>query len=243
MPLVVVTLLLAGGAWPDTLAAQGFPLELGVTAGGGMALMYGSMLDEKAETVSLLGSSGPGSLGYSRFMFFAGWTVGLYAETPLLAWLALRMEAWYEANGAARTGYTNGGSPFDVYGVYFPGVEVPIGVRAHVRLGPGEISGLLAPYLGIIAGDVTVVDRFSGSTATAVVTPDFAHRFFLGLAGGGAYSLALGPGTVMIEIRADWAILSANASGNAGGNLNPVGLGLVAGYGLGLGDLAGSARR
>jgi len=240
MGALVIGGALLGGFVPPTAAMA---VELGVTGGGGMALMYGSMLDEKAETVSLLGSSGPGAMGYSQFVFFPGWTAGVYAETPLLGWLALRVEAWYESSGAARTGFTSGGSAFDVYGVYFSSVEIPIGVRAHFPMGPGEISAILGPYLGIIAGDVTLVDRSATTSTTAVITPDLAHRFFFGLAGGAAWSFRIGPGRATLELRADWAILSANASGDSGGNLNPIGLSLVAGYGVQLGDFSNGARR
>jgi len=219
----------------SALPAASLSVELGVTGGGGMALMYGSLMDSKAQSISLLGSTGPGALGYSQFLFFPGWTAGAYAVTGILPWLALRLDAWYESEGAARTGFTNGGSPFDIYGVYFASVEIPLRAIAHFPLGPGAIWGSLGPYLGILASNVTLVDRYSSTTTTVVVTPDLAHVLFFGLAGGAAYSMRIGPGVATLEIRADWAILPVTAAGQAGGNLNPIGLVLVAGYGFQLG--------
>jgi hypothetical protein len=229
---VVVLLILAGAALP----AGAFSVELGVSGGGGLALMYGSFLDSKADTVAQLGSGGPGAPGTSRFQLFPGWVGGIYAETDILRWLALRLDAWYETAGAARVGLTSSGAPFDEYGVYFSSVAIPLRARARVALGPGTFSGSLGPYLGILAGPVTIVDRYSGTTTTLVINPDLLHAFFFGLAGGVAYSLRLGPGTATIELRADWAILPVTATGQAGGNLNPLGLDLVAGYGFQIGE-------
>lgn len=230
---LILLLALLGAA---VLPLAGLSVEVGVTGGGGMALMYGSLMDDKTQTVALLGSASAGSLGYSQFLFFPAWTVGLYGEMPIIDWLSLRLDAWYETAGAARTGYMSTGSPFDVYGAYFASVDIPLRARVHFPLGPGTISGTLGPYLGIIAGDVSLVDRFSSATSSVAVTPDLAHRFFFGIVGGPAYSMRLGPGIATVEIRADWAILSANASGQQGGDLNPIDLTLVAGYGIQLGD-------
>ncbi len=227
-----VLLLLLCGAFP----AGALKVEIGVTGGGGLALMYGSFLDAKADTVAQLGSASPGVMGSSQFQLFPGWVGGLYAEIDVLRWLALRLDIWYESAGAARVGLTSGGAPFDEYGVYFPSVDIPLRARARLGLGPGTLSGSLGPYLGILAGPLTIVDRYSSATTTVVVNPDIPHAFFFGLVGGVGYSLRLGPGTVMIELRADWAILPVTATGQAGGNLNPIGLDLVAGYGIQIGE-------
>ena len=206
-----------------------------MTGGGGLALMYGSFMDAKADTVAQLGSAAPGAVGSSLLQLFPGWVGGVYAETDVLKWLALRLDVWYETAGAARVGLTSGGAPFDEYGVYFSSVDIPLRARARLALGPGTFSGSLGPYLGILAGPITIVDRYSSTTTTVVVNPDISHAFFFGLAGGVGYTLRLGPGNAMIELRADWAILPVTATGQAGGNLNPIGLVLVAGYGVQIG--------
>jgi hypothetical protein len=228
--LVLIVLLIGIG-----FSAHAMALEVGVTAGGGLALMYGSFLDYKADTVAQLGSASPGALGSSLFQLFPGWVGGVYAETDLLKWLALRLDIWYETSGAARIGLTSGGAPFDEYGVYFSSVDVPLRARARLALGPGTFSGSLGPYLGILAGPITIVDRYSSSTTAVVVYPDLGHAFFLGLAGGAGYSFRLGPGTATVELRADWAFLPLTATGQAGGNLDPIGLVVVAGYGFQIG--------
>jgi hypothetical protein len=197
--------------------------------------MYGSFLDAKAATVAQLGSASPGAPGSSQFQLFPGWVGGIYAETDLLKWLALRLDIWYETAGAARLGLTSGGSPFDEYGIYFSSVDIPLRAGARLGLGPGTIWGSLGPYLGILASPVTIVDRYSSASTNVVVNADISHAFFFGLAGGVGYSLRLGPGTASIELRADWAILSVTATGQAGGNLNPISLVLVAGYGFQIG--------
>ena len=219
-----------------SLPAHALAVELGLTGGGGLALAYGSLLDSKAQTLAQLGASSPGTLGTSQFQFFPGWAAGAYAETDILDWLALRLDVWYESDGAARIALTSGGAPFDLYGVYFASVEIPLRARARIALGPGRFFGSLGPYLGIVTGPITIVDRYASSTTTSVVTPDLSHAFFFGLAGGIGYSLRLGPGTAGAELRGDWAILPVTAAaGQAGGGINPIGVNLVLEYGFQIG--------
>jgi hypothetical protein len=216
---------------------HGLTVELGVTGGGGLALMYGSYLDSRAADLAEIGAASPGSPGSSQARLFPGWTLGVYAQTDVLSWLSLRLETYFESAGAERIAVTSGGAPFDQYGVSFASVNIPFRALAHTPLGPGQLFGGLGPFLGIVAGSITVVDRYSTSTTTAVISPDISHVFFFGLSGGIGYSMLLGPGRAGIELRSDWSILPVTAgSGSPGGNLNPVGLQLVASYGIQIGD-------
>jgi len=229
---VFLPLLLLGIALP----ARALTVELGVTGGGGPVLAYGSLLDAKAEVAAALGAASPGTAGSAVPQNFPGWTVGVYAETDILSWLALRLDVWYERAGAMYIAFTSGGAPFDQYGVYFDSVNIPLRARAWTPLGRGVFSGSLGPLLGIVTGNITILDRYATSTTTAVVNPDFSHGFFFGLAGGIGYSLRLGPGTAGIELRADWAILPvATAAGQPGGDINPVRVNLVLEYGIQVG--------
>lgn len=227
---VSLPLLLLGIALP----AQALTVELGVTGGGGLALMYGSLMDAKAQTLAQLGAASPGTLGTSQFQAFPAWTGGVYGDVDILSWLGLRLDVWYETAGAARIARTSGGSPFDLYGVYFASVEIPLRARARIDLGPGRFFGTLGPYLGIVASPITIVDRYTSSTTTSVITLDLAHAFFFGLTGGIGYSLRLGPGTAGAEVRADWAILPV-AAGQSSGDINPIGVNLILSYGIQIG--------
>jgi hypothetical protein len=213
--------------------SQAVSLELGITGGGGLALAYGSYLDSKAEAVAELGASQLTALGSSETRPFPGWTLGLYAQVDLLSWLALQMEVSYESAGALRVAMTRGGSPFDQYGISFASVTIPVRARAALPLGPGLITGALGPFVGIVAGDVSIVDRYSSATTTATITPDLSGRFFLGVQGGIGYSLPLGPGVAGIEIRSAVSFLPMSINGRSSdGDFNPVGLRLLVSYGI-----------
>ena len=217
-------------------------IETGVTGGGGLALAYGSFFDNKAAALTELGAASSTTLGSSQAQLFPGWTAGLYAQTDLLSWLALRLEIAFESTGASRTALTSGGSPFDQYGLSFASVNIPVLAVARFGLGPGHLFAALGPFFGIVAGPVTVVDRYASATTTAVVTPAFAHIWLLGLSGGIGYSFGLGPGIAGIELRSDWSILPVTAAGDG---VNPIGIHLVVSYGYRLktGKAAGTAAR
>jgi hypothetical protein len=201
--------------------------------------MYGSFLDAKTADLADLGAASPSDPGSSQAPLFPGWIAGIYAQTDLLKWLALRLEVSYESAGAQRIALTSGGAPFDKYGVSFGSVNIPVLARARFPLGPGEFSGCLGPFLGILVGSITVVDRYASSETRAVITPDISHRFFFGFAGGIGYSLRLGPGTAGIELRSDLSILPVTvAAGQPGGDINPIGVHIVASYGIQVGGPA-----
>jgi hypothetical protein len=230
----LAALVLAGAAFP----VHGTSIELGVSGGGGLALMYGSFLDSRTESLAEIGAASPSAPGSSQAGLFPGWTAGVYGQVDVLKWLAIRFEALYESAGAERVAMTSAGAPFDQWGVYFASVSIPVRGVAHFALGPGEFQGTLGPFLGIVAGPITVVDRYTSAETAAVITPDFAHAFFFGLVGGIGYSMRLGPGRAGLEIRSDWSILPVTVGG-AQGIVNPIGLELVGSYGI---QIGGSAR-
>jgi hypothetical protein len=222
---VAVLLVAACSALP----LHGMTIEVGVTGGGGLALAYGALLDNKAASLAILGAASLTALGSSQAQLFPGWSAGVYAQTDLLSWLSLRLEILYESAGALRTAFTSGGSPFDQYGISFASVNVAVLAVARFALGPGRIWGALGPFFGLVAGSVTVVDRYASSTTTAVITPSFSHIWLLGLSGGIGYSLRAGPGIAGIELRSDWSILPVWAAGDG---INPIGVDLVLSYGF-----------
>jgi hypothetical protein len=89
----------------------------------------------------------------------------------------------------------------------------------------------LGPFLAITASGLTVVDRYASSSTTATIPP----AFYLGLSGGAGYSLAMGPGTCTLEARADWALTSAASKASLSGDIFPLGLSLMLGYGFPIG--------
>lgn len=229
---VVASLLMACAAFP----IHGLSVELGVTGGGGLALAYGSFLDSKTAALAELGAASLTTLGSSQARLSPGWTAGFYATVDLLSWLALRLDVYFESAGAERIALTSGGAPFDQYEMYFASVNMPLNVRAKLPLGPGQLSAALGPFLGIVTGSITIVDRYASSTTTAVTPPD-GHLLFFGLSGGIGYSLPLGPGRAGIELRSDWSILPVTAaSGQTGGDINPIGVDLVLSYGFRIGN-------
>jgi hypothetical protein len=233
LPFVIAASFLLIRAAP----VHGLTVEVGAIAGGGLALMYGSFLDSRAADLAQMGAASPGTLGSSQTTLFPGWTLGAYAQTDVLAWLSLRLEAYFESAGAERIALTSGGAPFDQYGVSFASVNIPFRAIAHTALGPGQLFGGIGPFLGILAGSISIVDRYLSSTTTAAISPDISHVFFFGVSGGIGYSMLLGPGRAGLELRTDWSILPVTAGAALpGGNLNPIGVQLVASYGMQIGD-------
>jgi hypothetical protein len=218
------------------LPIHGVTVELGLTGGGGLAFAYGSFLDSKTSALAELGAASFTTVGSSQAHLFPGWTAGVYGQIDLLSWLALRLEVVFESAGAERLALTSGGAPFDHYGLSFASVHIPVHALARTAIGPGQLYALLGPFLGIVAGSITVVDRYATATTTAVITPDISQVFFFGLSGGIGYAIGLGPGRAGIELRSDWSILPVSAgSGQSGGNLNPISLNIVVSYGFQLG--------
>jgi hypothetical protein len=77
----------------------------------------------------------------------------------------------------------------------------------------------------------TIVDRYASSSTTASIPP----ALYFGLSGGAGYAMALGPGTCTLEARADWALTSAAPRASLGGEIFPLGLSLMLGYGFPIG--------
>jgi hypothetical protein len=232
---VVVSFLLAFIALP----IHGVTVELGITGGGGLSFSYGSSLDSKAAALAELGAATLSVVGSSQNQLFPGWAAGAFAQMDLLSWFSLSLEVLIESAGVERIAVTSGGVPFDQYGLYFASVDIPLRARARTTLGPGQLFAAIGPFLGFVAGSITIVDRYASSTTVAVITPDISHVFFFGLSGGIGYSLRLGPGIAGIELRSDWAIVPVTAaSGQAGGDINPIGVDLVVSYGILLGTPA-----
>jgi hypothetical protein len=178
-----------------------------------------------------VGSGTPGKLGSSKREAFPGWSVGGYAEAGLLDWLAIRAEPRVSFMGASSVALTDGGDPFDHYGIYAYSVSLPLLARFKIALGPGFMCLSAGPFLAVTAGGLTIVDRYASSTTTASIAP----AFFFGLAGGVGYSLALGPGICALEARTDWALTSVAAKDLLGGEIFPVGLIIMLSYGFPIG--------
>ena len=230
-----VLFLLACGALP----VHGAEIELGASGGGGLLLGYGSFLDSKAATLAELGAASLTNGGSSRAQLLPGWTVGAYAQMDLMSWLAIRLEVSFQSAGAARLALTSAGAPFDQYDVYFPSVTVPVLLRAGFALGPGRLFASVGPFLGMAAGNITIMDRYSSATTTAVIAPDFAHLVYIGLDGGAGYSIPFGPGVVGVELRSEWSALAVHvSSGLQGGDIYPISLNLVVSYGFRMGSSA-----
>jgi hypothetical protein len=231
--IVFASLLLAYSAFP----IHGATFNFGVIGGGGVALAYGSFLDSKAAALAELGAASPTAAGSSQVQLCPGGSIGAYAQVDLLSWLSLRLEVSLERAGAERLALTSGDTPFDLYGLYFASVNMPVLAVARFSLGPGELSAALGPFLGIVAGAITIVDRYASAVTTAVISPDASHVLLFGLSGGIGYSLRLGPGRAGIALRSDWSVLPVTiiTTGLSGGNMNPLGVEIVASYGFQIG--------
>ncbi len=174
-------------------------------------------------------------MGSSQAQLFPGWAGGAYAQTDLLSWLALRVELTYESAGAERLALTSAGAPFDQYGVSFSSFTVPVLLRAGITWGPGQLFASTGPFLGIVAGTITIVDRYASSATTAVITPDLAHLFYFGLEGSVGYAFPFGPGRVGIELRSDWSLTPVAVGPGPADGVNPLSVNVVLSYGFRLG--------
>jgi hypothetical protein len=223
---ILLTLLILFPAY-----GYGLTWELGTIGGGGLCLTFGSYLDSKEAMLAEVGSSTPGKLGSSKRELFPSWSVGGYVEAGILEWFSIRAEPRVSFIGASRLALTDGGDPFDHYGIYSYGISLPILARFRTALGPGFMCFSTGPFLALTAGGLTIVDSYASSTTTVSI----ASAFFFGLAGGVGYALALGPGICAFEARADWALTSAAATDRLGGEIFPLGLNIMLSYGFPIG--------
>jgi hypothetical protein len=226
---VLVVLLLAA----ISVAAPCIDFEAGVIRGGGLSFLFGSYLEAKAAMLAETGSTSPGSLGRSLATLFPDWGVGAYGEARLLSWLSLRLEPRLSFMGASRLALTDTELPFCRYSVSFSTLVVPLLARAKLNLGPGFLTVSAGPFYGAIVGEITTVDRYVSTTMKGALTTDFGQVQFLGVSGGAGYSLPLGIGVAALELRADCAITPATGQeGVLGGEMFPLGIALVASYGV-----------
>jgi hypothetical protein len=214
-------------------ASSALSWEFGGVAGGGLDFAFGTYFDAKAAQLAALGSSGPGSLGTSRFELLPGATLGGYAELELLDWLAVRVEPRVSFLGAAFMAYTDAGAPFDRYGSYFFAALLPLYLRGGFEMGPGALQVAAGGFCGLGIGGVAFFDRYVSSTTNTWMSLRLDGLLFFGVSGGIGYSLPLGPGTASIELRADWALTPVTLDDGTG--IDPLGMALVFSYGIGIG--------
>jgi hypothetical protein len=208
-------------------------VEIGVMGGGGLTFASGSYFDDKASQLAELGAASLNTAGSSAAELFPGWSAGAYAEMGFSKWFALRMEARLSFQGASRLAVTDAGVPFDRYGLYFFSATVPILAQGRLPLWGGAATLSAGPFLGIVTGPISLVDRYATSTVTTSVSQSFAKGIFMGLAGGIGFSHAWGPGIASVEARAEWCFDSATAhDGELGATVFPLAISMVVGYGV-----------
>gem|GEM_PF-4705928 len=217
-----------------TSLASGLTYEVGVIGSAGLSFAYGSYLDDKAASLAEWGASSLGSRGSSQAELFPGWSLGVYAQIDLLDWLGVRLEPRLAFLGAAREALTDRGAVFDQYGIDFYSVLIPVLACGRFPFGPGFLTATVGPFLGIVTGNVTIMDRYASSTTRATLSPDLTDSLYLGLSGGAGYALPLGPGVAAVEIRADWALTSI-AKTKLGSEMTALGTTLAVSYGIQLG--------
>jgi hypothetical protein len=226
--IVLLVMLLILSALPGF----GLSFELGGVAGGGLCFTQGSYLDGRAAQLAAQGASGA-TPGTSQSVLFPGGSTGAYGQIGLLSWLDLRMEIRVSYLGASRVALTAGGLPFDAYGVGFYALMLPVLARASFSVGPGQVTLDAGPFLGFVVGDVKTADTYSNAQTSALLA---MNASLVGISGGVGYQLGLGPGILSVGIRADADLLPATLdAGLASGDLVPLNVILVVGYGFRLG--------
>jgi hypothetical protein len=228
--LALLVILLAGAA----SIASGLTFEVGAMGSGGLTFSSGSWFDAKAAALAELGGSSLTTDGSSTVKLFPEYSGGAFAEVEFIPWLAARVEARYAFLGAARVALTEAGAAFDTYGLYFSSLLVPVTARGKLPVGPGKLTATAGPFIGIVLGDIVVVDTYADSSTSAGFPAASGDAFFAGLTGGIGYEMPLGPGIASIELRADWAFTSIGADRLAA-DVTAVGATLMAGYGIRIG--------
>jgi hypothetical protein len=226
-------LIIAGFLFLAAATMFAMDLEVGAIGGGGLVFASGSLMDSKASQLAELGAASLSTAGSSTAALFPGWSAGGYAEMGFSQWFAVRVEAHLSFQGASRLALTDTGLPLDRYGIYFFSAVLPVLARGQLPLWGGDATLSAGPFLGVVTGPVSLVDRYAGSTLTASVSQSFFKGIYMGLAGGLGYSHAVGPGNLSVEARAEWCLTSATAQdGELGGTAYPLSVSMVVGYGF-----------
>ncbi len=229
--LVPLALLLSLSA----VRSHALPVELGTIAGGGLCFTFGSYLDAKAANLAEQGTVGA-TAGSSVYRLFPGMSAGAYGDIALLSWLDLRLELRASYLGASRLALTGDGTPFDAYGAGLYALMLPVLMRGSFTLGPGSVSVGLGPFYGLVVGGVRIQDTYAVTSTSAQIPLTFAQASMFGLSGGVGYQFPLGPGTMSVELRADWTLFPVRLdTGLGSGDLSPLNALIVLGYGLKLG--------
>jgi hypothetical protein len=197
-------------------------------------------MDERAAQLGGLGSSVPGSSGSSRQdpTCFA-WRVGIFGQLDLLSWLGLRVEPGFGVWNGRWVAIDDAGRPFDRYGLWFYGFDVPLLARFLVPFGSGRLLGSAGAFAAIAVGKITTVDQYADASGLAVFPSAGNTGIFWGLAAGMGYWLPLPKGSFSIELRMELALHPALGSDSqAGGEALFSRVTLGASYGF---QLAGHA--
>jgi hypothetical protein len=212
----------------SAVAAPALSWEVGAIGAGGLSFAYGPYIEAWAATVAELGASTLDTAGASTSQLFPEWSAGAYGELDFTEWIGVRLEPRWALLGLARRATTDAGVVFEQYGLRFSSVLIPVLARGYLAAGPGSVTATLGPFMGIVAGPIDVIERYSASTTTAALT---TGGLFFGLSGGLGYIMGIGPGIASAELRADWAF-SPIAAGTIGGDLYAVGVMLAVSYGV-----------
>ncbi len=234
MKSAIVTVLLLASSLP--VPAGAIPVELGAMVGAGPCFTFGSYLDAKAATLADLGTVS-GVPGTSVYRLFPGMVAGGYGQIGLLRWLDLRVELRLSYLGASRLALNGAGQAFDAYGAGLYALMLPILGQVSFALGPGRATLTLGPYYGLVLGGVRIQDTYAATTTDAQVSLTFGQASMLGISGGAGYRFRLGGGIASAELRADWTLLPVRLDTGLGlGDLAPLNIALVLGYGFTLGS-------
>jgi hypothetical protein len=226
-------LLLAAAFALTASAASALSLEAGGIGGGGLSFASGTFPSNWTAAVVELGASAVTSAGTVSEELFPGFTAGLYAELLVTDWLGVRIEPRWASMGFSRLASTDAGIAYERFGASVSAVLIPALARGYIEAGPGRATATLGPFLGFVAGPVGIVERYTDASTNLSLS---AGAAFFGVSGGGGYELALGPGTLSLEARADWAITTM-ATDALGGTLSALNVAIMAGYGITIGGI------
>jgi hypothetical protein len=216
----------------SALPAPGLPIEVGGIGGGGLCFTFGSWLDARAAQLADQTASGA-TLGTSEARLFPGLSAGAYGQVGLLTWLELRLELRVSYLGASRLALTAASLPFDAYGIGFYALMLPVLARGSWQAGPGRIIVDAGPFYGLVVGGVMAADTYTGVQTSAHIAMSAAQGSMVGITGGVGYEIGLGPGILSVEARADGTLYPAKlATSLASGDLAPLNVLLVVGYGF-----------